>query len=148
MKNSFALLFVLILIGVSSRAEEVSLPTLRKGMWSFTSTVQGADGKKSPAGSYEHCESPSEVWRKRQILATENGYKFSPIKKDGNTYISTYEWTVNYEDGTSDSFKGKKTVIMEGPDAYTEKTETETKDKITTTKIVTAKRIGDCPEKK
>lgn len=129
---------------VGSFAYGEELPALSKGMWEFTRTVQDPRNPAKPQRlTTQKCVSPTEDWKRRDELMTRMGCKFSPVKKDGNTYTFTVDCNLKSPSGTPVTSSTTTVITVQGSDAYTVKVEGVTNG-AKTSESLTAKRTGDC----
>lgn len=143
-KQNLAILTLAMLVS-GAIAYGDDLPVFRKGMWEFVRTVQSSDPSAKPQTiTNRQCSSPSDDMKKQNEMLQKVGCKFSPAKREGNTYTFTAECNVKTPEGLSLSSKSTSVITVEGDSAYTIKVQGETNGKASAENLK-AKRIGDCP---
>lgn len=122
-----------------SLAHADDLPSLRRGMWEFSRTMEGGNQGKAQTITNKKCTNPSEDMKRQNEMLSKSGCKFSPIARSGNTYIFTSDCSVR-----GISAQGKTALSVENDSAYTVNIETR-QEKQVTKETLKARRIGECP---
>jgi Protein of unknown function (DUF3617) len=115
------------------------LPPFRTGLWEFKRSVDGGDGKPVTLTN-QKCTNPTEDMRKKTVSMAQSGCQPSPVSKSGNLYTFSLKCTIQ-----GVSLQSKSVITAESDSAYKVDAETKQGSK-TTRELLTARRVGDCPE--
>lgn len=128
-----------IMAPVAGLAAADEWPTLRRGQWQFTRTMDtpGAPGKPRVVTTTE-CTDPAEDMKQQNATLSKSGCRFTPVVKAGNTYTFSAECSMPGYNGRS-----KSVMTVESDSAYTVNVES-TSGKDTTREVLRARRTGDC----
>ena len=134
MRLSIFVGFLLVIAAIEVRGDDT--PQLKAGLWQFSRSSSTA-----PAGtaamSNQKCIDPTKLFSEKPQMES---CKFSPMTRSGNTYNFTADCTIHDTPLTS-----KTSIVVDGDSAYTMTVDSHGGG-MTTKEVLTATRIGDCPQ--
>jgi Protein of unknown function (DUF3617) len=130
-----AVLAALVCAGGAAADE---LPAFKQGLWSYTSTISLAGGRKPQARTVKKCTSPTEDIKKKWASLASKTCPMAPLKRAGAKY--TYSSSCE-KNGVA--LRTLSVITVESDASYRVDTETHTNN-IAQKETLVAQRVGDC----